>query len=138
MEIGSKLMKVKDLTAETTGSVGLDLRIDEPVKILPDEIKLVFTTLKGPLSENHDLIGMVCSRSSMAKQGLVIINSPGIIDADYNGYIGVIFKNMTDEPIVLKRNERIAQILLMKKDMFYVPNSNNKQRTGGFGSTGKE
>lgn len=131
-------MITSELITETTGSVGLDLRIDEPTEILPDEIKLVFTTLKGPLSENHDLIGMVCSRSSMAKRGLVNINSPGIIDADYKGYIGVIFKNMTDEPIVLKGNERIAQILLMKKDMFYVPNSNNKQRTGGFGSTGKE
>lgn len=131
-------MKTKDLIAETTGSVGLDLRIDETTKILPDEIKLVFTTLKGPLSENHDLIGMVCSRSSIAKRGLVIINSPGIIDADYNGYIGVIFKNMTNKSIVIEKNERIAQILLMKKDKFYIPNSNNKQRIGGFGSTGKE
>lgn len=138
METGLKLMRTKDLRAETIGSVGLDLRVDQHITFLPGEIKLVFTTLEGPLSENHDLVGFVCARSSIAKLGLVNINSPGVIDADYTGKIGVVFKNMTDSTIEIKPDERVAQILLMNINNFYIPNTSNKQRTGGFGSTGKE
>lgn len=130
-------MKITDLIAETYGSVGLDLRIEEQVTIQPGENKLIFTTLEGPLSDNHKTIGLVCPRSSISKRGLLNVNSPGVIDADYEGKIGVVLYNLTNEEIILEKDERVAQILLMDIDTFYTPNVKNKSRTGGFGSTGR-
>lgn len=69
----------------------------------------------------------------MSKKG--ILTHTGIIDADYLGNVGIILTNLTEQPIEIKKNERIAQILLFKKETFIIPNFIDKDRTGGFGST---
>ena len=79
------------------------------------------------------MAGIIAPRSSMSKRG--ILTHTGIIDADYLGNVGIILTNLTEQPIEIKKNERIAQILLFKKETFIIPNFIDKDRTGGFGST---
>ena len=103
----------------TTQSAGMDIRanLSEPVEIKPLERKLIPTGLYIALPDGYE--AQMRPRSGLAiKHGITLLNTPGTIDADYRGEIGVILVNLSNEPFVVNDGERICQmvIALMKTD----------------------
>ena len=126
---------------ETSLSAGVDLRanIDSPIVLKPLERALVKTGLFIALPEGIE--AQVRPRSGLAfKNGITVLNSPGTIDADYRGEIGVILVNLSNENFTVNDGERIAQLVVAKHeqaDFFEVEELNETSRgAGGFGSTG--
>ena len=126
---------------ETPSSAGMDARADiaEDIVIQPLKRKLIPTGLKVSIPPGYTLD--VDSRSGLAvKNGIFVLNAPGIVDADYRGDIGVIVANLGDEPFTIKRGDRICQLLLRKVERVLweeVDELDSTQRgQGGFGSTG--
>ncbi len=126
---------------ETILSAGVDLRADmtEDVILKPLERKLVKTGLFIALPEGYE--AQVRPRSGLAyKNGITVLNSPGTIDADYRGEIGVILVNLSNTEFTIQNGERIAQLVFAKCEQaeFLVVNKLNetKRGEGGFGSTG--
>ena len=126
---------------ETELSAGMDLRanIDEPIVLDTLERVLVKTGLFIELSQGYE--AQVRPRSGLAlKKGITCLNSPGTIDADYRGEIGVILVNLSKEPFTIEDGERIAQLVIAKHEraewIEAVELSETERGTGGFGSTG--
>jgi dUTP pyrophosphatase len=127
---------------ETAGSAGMDLRAavgnDETITLKPGERRLIPTGLSMAIPQGWE--GQVRPRSGLAlKKGVTVLNSPGTIDSDYRGEVGVILINHGFEPFEIKRGERVAQLLLAKVSQCQwnvVTDLNQTQRKGGFGSTG--
>lgn len=127
---------------ETNGSAGCDLRafIPEPVVIRPGKRKLIPTGLKIALPEGYE--AQVRPRSGLAlNSGLTCLNTPGTIDSDYRGDVGVILINLGEFPVIINNNDRIAQLVINKVEqaMFKVVTTldETKRGEGGFGHTGK-
>ncbi|HEY0927257.1 dUTP diphosphatase [Brevundimonas sp.] len=129
---------------ETLGSAGMDLRaaVEEnmPLMLAPGARVLVPTGLKIALEPGYE--AQVRPRSGLAlKHGITCLNSPGTIDSDYRGEVGVILINHGQESFVIKRGERIAQIVIAQHEqarMFEVEALDETARgAGGFGSTGR-
>ena len=129
---------------ETSGSAGMDLRAavsdDAPVTLAPGARALVPTGLKIALEPGYE--AQVRPRSGLAlKHGITCLNSPGTIDSDYRGEVGVILINHGEESFVIKRGERIAQMVIAQHEqarMFEVEALDDTERgAGGFGSTGR-
>tara|TARA_B100000767_G_scaffold167060_1_gene156425 strand:+ start:1431 stop:1868 length:438 start_codon:yes stop_codon:yes gene_type:complete len=127
----------------TVNSAGADLRahLENPVKLGPLERAIVGTGLKIALPEGFE--AQVRPRSGLAaKHGLTVLNSPGTIDADYRGEIGVILVNLSNEIFTVNPGERIAQLVIAKYEQALWEPSDSLDETergaGGFGSTGKE
>ena len=129
---------------ETAGSAGMDLRAalaeDVPVTLAPGARTLVPTGLKIALEPGFE--AQVRPRSGLAlKHGITCLNSPGTIDSDYRGEVGVILINHGAEPFVIRRGERIAQMVIApyaQAEMTEVPALDETARgAGGFGSTGR-
>ena len=129
---------------ETAGSAGMDLRAavaeETPVILPPGGRALVPTGLKIALEPGFE--AQVRPRSGLAlKHGLTCLNSPGTIDSDYRGEVGVILINHGQEPFAIKRGERIAQLVIAKCEqaaMIEVATLDETARgAGGFGSTGR-
>ncbi len=125
----------------TEQSAGLDLRasISEPITLAPGEHRLIPTGLKIALPVGTE--AQVRPRSGLAyKHGITVLNSPGTIDADYRGDVGVILINHGKEPFVIDNGERIAQLVLAKYvQLQWKPTpdlSDTERGGGGFGSTG--
>jgi dUTP pyrophosphatase len=124
------------------GASGFDLHaaVAEPVRIEPGCWKLIPTGIA--VSMPVGLEAQVRPRSGLAfKQGVTVLNTPGTVDADYRGEIGVILLNLGDKPFEVKRGDRIAQLVFS-----LVPNVNLRlvdhldetaRGSGGFGHTGK-
>ncbi len=113
---------------------------DEPITIMPNEIKQIFTDIAMEIPTGY--FGAVYARSGLAtKQGLRPPNCVGVIDSDYRGNIGVGLINDTDIPQIIQPHERVAQIVIQPcLDVeFELVNelSETERGTGGFGSTGK-
>jgi len=126
---------------ETAGSAGMDLRanIDESVILKPLERTIVKTGLFIALPIGFE--AQVRPRSGLAaKKGITVLNSPGTVDADYRGEIGVILVNLSNEDFVVNDGERIAQLIIAKHERVNwqeVTVLNETERgAGGFGSTG--
>ncbi|MDZ7613321.1 MAG: dUTP diphosphatase [Flavobacteriaceae bacterium] len=126
---------------QTFGSAGMDLRadIDEPVVLLPLERSIVKTGLFIALPVGFE--AQVRPRSGLAaKFGVTVLNTPGTIDADYRGEIGVILVNLSSQPFTLQDGDRIAQLVIAqhaKVEWNEVTVLEDTSRgTGGFGSTG--
>jgi dUTP pyrophosphatase len=126
---------------ETANSAGLDARADiaEDIVIAPLKRKLIPTGLKVAVPPGYTLD--VDSRSGLAlKNGVFVLNAPGIVDADYRGEIGVILMNLGEEPFTVKRGDRVCQLLLRKVErVAWKPVealSETKRGEGGFGHTG--
>lgn len=126
---------------ETSLSAGVDLRanLDAPVVLKPLERALIKTGLFIALAAGYE--AQVRPRSGLAfKNGLTVLNSPGTIDADYRGEIGVILVNLSNENFTVNDGERIAQLVVAKHeqaDFVEVQELNETSRgAGGFGSTG--
>lgn len=125
----------------TSGAVGYDLTacIDEDILILPSERKLVKTGLFLELPYNTE--AQIRPRSGLAlKYGVTVLNSPGTIDYDYRGEIGVILVNFGNEPFVVKNGDRIAQMVISRCEhsvFVEVEKLNDTKRGGGgYGHTG--
>lgn len=129
---------------ETAGSAGMDLRAavpeDQPLTLAPGQRALVPTGLKIALPLGYE--AQVRARSGLAlKHGIICPNAPGTIDSDYRGECGVILANIGVEPFVIRRGERIAQLVIARHeraDWIEVETLDETARgTGGFGSTGR-
>ena len=126
---------------ETEGAAGMDLRanIDSPITLKPLERTIVKTGLFIALPIGFE--AQVRPRSGLAaKKGITVLNSPGTVDADYRGEIGVILVNLSNEDFIINDGERIAQLVIAKHERVNwkeVDVLNETERgTGGFGSTG--
>ncbi|MDD2982164.1 MAG: dUTP diphosphatase [Crocinitomicaceae bacterium] len=127
---------------ETSASAGLDLRafIPESITLLPLERKLIKTGLFLEIPEGYE--AQVRPRSGLAlKNGITVLNSPGTIDADYRGEIGVILVNISQDNFEINSGDRIAQMVFAKvkqaKWILAEELSETERGEGGFGSTGK-
>ena len=128
-------------TYETSLSAGMDLRacVEGPITLSPGERKLIKTGLHIELPEGYE--AQVRPRSGLAfKKGITVLNSPGTIDADYRGDIGVILINHSNEEFVVKSGDRIAQLVISKFEKVDWETSDEINSTSrgdsGFGSTG--
>lgn len=126
---------------ETSASAGMDLRanLTEPRILKPLERSIVGTGLFIELPVG--LEAQVRPRSGLAaKKGITVLNSPGTIDADYRGEIGVILVNLSNEEFTINNGERIAQLVIAKHERAeweaVEELSETSRGQGGFGSTG--
>ncbi len=131
-------------TYETLGSAGMDLRAAVPENIplilSPGARALIPTGLKIALEPGYE--AQVRPRSGLAlKHGITCLNSPGTIDSDYRGEVGVILINHGQEAFVVKRGERIAQMVIARHEQAEMVEVETLDETargaGGFGSTGR-
>jgi dUTP pyrophosphatase len=126
----------------TAKSAGMDIcaALEDDLVLPPGRICLVPTGFAMALP--HGFEAQIRPRSGLAvKHGIGIINAPGTIDADYRGEVKIALINLGDEPVILKRGERIAQMVIQK---VYQARINLVERlddtdrsTGGFGHTGR-
>ena len=126
---------------ETPMSAGMDLRanLDEPITLQPLERRLIPTGLRIALPVGYE--AQVRPRSGLAlKHGVTVLNTPGTIDADYRGEIGIILVNLSQTPFVINDGERIAQMVIARHeqpDLIAVEVLDETERgEGGFGHTG--
>ncbi|MFP4663483.1 MAG: dUTP diphosphatase [Bacteroidales bacterium] len=127
---------------KTDMSAGMDLRasLDAPVRLEPLERRLISTGLYIELPEGHE--AQIRPRSGMSlKHGITVLNTPGTIDADYRGEIGVILVNLSNEAYTIENGERICQMVIARHEqaeLIEVESLNETVRgAGGFGHTGK-
>ena len=125
----------------TANSAGMDIRanLDEAVVLKPLERKLIPTGLFMELPEGYE--AQIRPRSGLAiKKGISVLNTPGTIDADYRGEIGIILVNLSNETFVVEHGERICQMVIKKVEHItwnQVDTLQNSERgAGGFGHTG--
>lgn len=125
----------------TPQSAGMDLRanIAEPITLQPMERRIIPTGLHIALPEGYE--AQVRPRSGLAlKHGITVLNSPGTIDADYRGELGVLLINLSTEPFVIEAGERIAQMVIARHEQGefrLVEELDETERgEGGYGHTG--
>ncbi|MBR6355168.1 MAG: dUTP diphosphatase [Paludibacteraceae bacterium] len=135
---GNPLPKYESLQA-----AGLDLRsnVDAPVTLQPMERRLIPTGLYIELPDGYE--AQVRSRSGLAlKRGLTVLNSPGTIDADYRGEIGVILINLSQETQTIEPGERIAQMVIARAEQAELTEvevlGETERGEGGFGHSGRQ
>ena len=127
----------------TSGASGMDLRanLESAVSLAPMERKLIPTGLFMEIPESYE--AQVRPRSGLAlKQGLTCLNTPGTIDADYRGEVGVILINLSTETQIIHPGDRIAQLVIQSVVKASWENTSQLSETlrseGGFGHTGKK
>jgi dUTP pyrophosphatase len=125
----------------TAQSAGMDLRANlaEPIVLHPLERRLIPTGLHIALPEGYE--AQVRPRSGLAlKHGLTVLNSPGTIDADYRGEIGVVLVNLSQDDFVVNDGERIAQLVIARYEQAALVTVETLDETdrgeGGYGHTG--
>lgn len=126
---------------ETNSSAGMDLKafIEKPIILNPLERKIIKTGLYISLPKGFE--AQVRSRSGLSiKHGLCVLNSPGTIDADYRGEIGIILINLSQEPYTINNGDRVAQLVIASHEQVQWIKVNELSETNrgdkGFGSTG--
>ncbi|MEY4992107.1 MAG: hypothetical protein RI948_984 [Bacteroidota bacterium] len=126
---------------QTAGASGMDVRamLEAPLTLAPMQRALIPTGLF--LEMDQSLECQVRPRSGLAlKKGLTVLNTPGTIDADYRGEIGVILVNLSADTVTLTDGERIAQLVFCKVEKVNLVQvqelSSSERGEGGFGSTG--
>ena len=122
-------------------SAGADLRacLEKNIDIQPGEVRIVGTGLACEIPNNF--FGMVCSRSGLAaKNSVVVLNAPGIIDSDYRGEIKLILINHSDTSFTIENGMRLAQLIIVpcEKALWYDSKelTSTHRDAGGLGSTG--
>lgn len=127
----------------TPASAGVDLRanLKSEIQLKPLERKLVKTGVFLELPVGYE--AQVRPRSGLAlKKGITVLNTPGTIDADYRGEIGIILVNLSQEEGVIQDGERIAQLVIARHEQAEWEEvevlSDTERGKGGFGSTGKK
>ena len=139
------LEKTADLSlpkyhSELASGMDVAAAVEEPVTILPGEIKLIPSGFAVALPPAYEL--QVRPRSGLAiKHGITIVNAPGTIDADYRGEIKIGLVNLGPEPYTINRGDRVAQMILAPVCQARLQVIDNLEETkrgaGGFGHTGK-
>lgn len=132
-----------DLPAyQSQGASGFDVRaqLDQPIVLAPGERTLVPTALSFEIPNGFEI--QARPRSGWAiKEGLSLLNTPGTIDADYRGEVKIIVVNLGQNPITIKDQDRVAQLVIAPviwADFHVVDELGNTERgAGGFGSTGR-
>ncbi len=126
---------------ESEGSSGMDVRayVNEPVILKPGEIRLIPTGLAVSIPLGYE--AQIRPRSGLAlSHGIGLVNSPGTIDSDYRGEIGVILINWGSEPFVIRKGDRVAQMVISRiyqAETLEVAELDETPRgDGGFGHTG--
>ena len=126
---------------ESQGSAGMDIRasVKEPVSLMPGEIRLIPTGLAISVPPGYE--AQIRPRSGLAlRHGIGIVNSPGTIDSDYRGEIGILLINWGAEPFTINRRDRIAQIVISRVFQVDLTEMDDLDQTirgkGGFGHTG--
>ncbi len=126
---------------ETIASAGMDLRANlaEPITLKSLERTIVKTGLFIELPIGYE--AQVRPRSGLAaKKGVTVLNSPGTVDADYRGEIGVILVNLSKDDFIIENGERIAQLIIAKHEraewLVVSELTETSRGAGGFGSTG--
>lgn len=129
----------------TEGAAGADIRaclgIDEKICIKPGERTLIATGLVFEIPDGYEM--QIRPRSGLSlKTGLMVVNSPGTIDADYRGEVKVILGNLGTSDEIISHGDRIAQLIIapvLQADFCVTKNiSSTKRGSGGFGHTGRE
>ncbi len=143
VKIETNFIHEYDLPAyESELAAGIDLRanIEEQIILQPNQRVLIPTGIKMELPDGYEL--QIRPRSGLAlKQGITVLNSPGTIDPDYRGDIGVILINHSDRGFVINKGDRIAQGVLAKFERIeFITGklTETKRGEGGFGSSNKE
>lgn len=128
---------------QTNQSAGMDIRanLTEPIELKPLERKLIPTGLYIALPDGYE--AQIRPRSGLAiKHGITLLNTPGTIDADYRGEIGVIMVNLSNDPFVINDGERICQMVVAQYQQIEWQTvellDETERGAGGFGHTGKE
>ena len=126
---------------QTRSSAGMDLMafVDDPIIIESGQWKLISTGIYIKLPTGFE--AQVRPRSGLAlKKGITVLNSPGTIDSDYRGEIGVILINHSKNNFIVNSGDRIAQLVIAKHESINLKNvesiDSSNRGTGGFGSTG--
>lgn len=126
----------------TDGAAGMDLyaAVENSEILNPGEIKLVPAGISIALPQGYE--AQIRPRSGLAlKHGITMVNTPGTIDADYRGEIGLILTNLGQAPFTINRGDRIAQMVInevTRAEFIEVENLEDTERnSGGFGSTGR-
>lgn len=126
---------------ESSGSSGMDLRasVGSPVTLAPGQIRLIPTGIAISLPTGYE--AQIRPRSGLAlRHGIGMVNSPGTIDSDYRGEIGVIMINWGTEPFTVNRGDRIAQMVIAKVFRAELAETTHLDATsrgeGGFGHSG--
>ena len=126
---------------ESAGSSGMDIRaaVNEPVRLMQGDIRLIPTGIAVSLPTGFE--AQIRPRSGLAlRHGIGMVNSPGTIDSDYRGEISIILINWGSEPFIIKRGDRIAQMIITRvyrADFEQVEDLDPTSRgKGGFGHTG--
>ncbi len=126
---------------ESEQAAGMDIRcyLPAPVTLQPWERKLLPTGLYMELPAGYE--AQIRPRSGLAlKRGLTVLNSPGTIDADYRGEIGIILINLSQEPQTIESGERICQMVIARHEQPAIEEgvvlSDTERGTGGFGHSG--
>ncbi len=126
----------------TEGAAGMDVKanITEPVTLKTLERKLIPTGIKMEIPSGYEV--QVRPRSGLAlKHGITLVNTPGTIDSDYRGEVGVILINLSNEEFIVNPGERIGQLVLQKVYKMEFEKveelSTTVRAEGGFGHTGK-
>lgn len=139
LEHGKNLPLPKYMSALAAG-MDLYAAVSGDIVVNPGEWKLVPTGLAMALPEGYE--AQVRPRSGLAlKQGISVLNTPGTVDADYRGEVGVILMNHSKQDLVVKRGDRIAQMIINKieqiefEEVTELPDT--QRGAGGFGHTGK-
>lgn len=125
----------------TPQSAGMDLHanIDSPISLKPLERTIIKTGVFIELPIGFE--AQIRPRSGLAiKNGITVLNTPGTIDADYRGEIGVVLINLSRDVFLIKDGERVAQMIIAKHERVFWEEVNDLKKTkrglGGFGSTG--
>jgi dUTP pyrophosphatase len=130
-------------TYETTGAAGMDLRAavetDAPLTLSPGKRALVPTGFVFEIPQGYE--GQIRPRSGLAfKNGITCLNTPGTVDSDYRGEVKVLLVNLGEEPFVIERGMRVAQMVIAPVTQVAVREATEASETGrgvgGFGSTG--
>lgn len=126
----------------TQGSAGMDIRahLTEAVTLQPMERKLIPTGLFLEIPMGYEV--QIRPRSGLAyKHGITVLNSPGTIDSDYRGEVGVLLINLSNDAFVIENGERVAQMVVAAHEQASWKTvselSDTDRGAGGFGSTGK-
>lgn len=145
MKIDIKIMdkRVKLPMYSTTGSAGMDLQaaIIEPITLAPNEVKLIPTGLAIHLNDPN-FAAMIMPRSGMGhKNGIILGNTIGLIDSDYQGQLMMSLWNRSEKPFTIEVLERVAQLVIVPviQATFNIVEDFplTERGEGGFGSTGK-
>lgn len=126
---------------QSDGSSGLDLlaAVDKAITLEPGQIRLIPTGLSISIPRGYE--AQIRPRSGLAlRYGLGVVNSPGTIDADYRGEVGVIAVNWGKDPLIIKRGDRIAQMVVTEVSRATIEEvdelDSTKRGKGGFGHSG--